>query len=497
MNPKLLCVFLSLVVLLSGISNAYAEESVVWFIGAPLPLSYWGGDMVSRAIMRETGISVQIFMADEDPRQMLNILIMSGKTPELITLPRDDWQIEQLIRQNCVWDLDMLAKQNGFNMDTLLDTRIASINRDAKGKLYLCPGMVCTEEKEAVCDTADLMCMLIRKDLLEQDFLVETTTTAGFISTLENIRSYGVSIPLGLMPFNDEGCISIDDYLREALGYPLIGNGTYVDWISKIDSQEWLYTLAEANQKGLLDADVFTANLSKIAEDLSTGAYGIFIGDASRLAYALQLARNAGYEYVVAEHPRGRSPACFSLRMMNYGLYATMIGKECTSPNVAMRLMAFLLSDRGQELVKVGVNSNGKSIFSSQDTNNLFPLALYCQNLRQYQTVYGGASQYGMLLQRKLQDVETPFSLEVLAEAKKMKQQFGHDNSEERRLLLQAKHDAPIEYFLTQHHWGKVLPELLSAPNRESFDRTLAAYVTERQNDGYEEWVQAMEQALR
>ena len=493
MRRSLGILLLALLFLFADLPSAPTEQEIVWLIGVQVPTGHWGNDLVSRAMMKAAGVRVRIIEADVQG-QMLNILMTGGNPPEMITLPRDSWQVEQLIHQEKLWDLDELSRKNGYSMDALLGTDIAAGSREISGALFVCPGMVCLDPARAVTDTSRLPCLLLRRDLagMQMDF----STAEGFLSALGAIKEAGTPIPLGLMPFTNEGCQSIEGYLREALGFSRIQDGRYFDWLSQQETQDWLFALAEANRMKYLDESAFVCSMEEISDKLSRGEYGVFIGDASQVSSALQDAQKAGCGYIAVEGPRNSAgnPPRFSLDCLKYGQYATMISKASANPDAAMKWLAYMLSDQGQRMMEIGVpgsmwSGTGEGILLSDAAVRMFH-----QNIGQYRTIYGGGKQYSMLTLMDHNDGGDVYALDSLAGIREMLKKYGADETEDRRILLRAQHESLVESYLMKKGWGNILPDLLSAEDRDAFDRTIKAYFIDRQADGYDEFCRAVEE---
>ena len=479
------------------IVSSSATEKITWLICVPLSTKNWGNDLVSREIIRKTGIEVEFIQVDDSQKQLLDILMASDTPPELITCARDTYQVEQLIAQKRVWNLDVLAQECGYSMDALLGEKIAQINRSGDGGLYMCPGAVCTNTEEAVTDISFLPCLIVRSDFLHENSRFDFTTPTGFLDALRQIKQTDDTlIPLGLMPFTSTGCISIDRILREFLGIPTIKNGVYADPILNADFIKWLLMLAQANREELLDEKAFICDSSLIAERLSAGQYAVYLGDASQIAQPLQSAKDQGIDYSLVPGPRNQTgdPPIHALDSLNYGRYATLIASDSLAPLTAMRLLAWILEDEGQETLTLGPKDSMWKQKKGSPSPNQAPLKLYNKSIQKYYSVYGGAGQYAMLV-NSLQKINTwGYRLDVLYQARTYLQQFGQDLSKQRAIFFLSQRNALSEYYLLLRRWGDVLPRLLNSSNEESFYSILNNYLTSRQADGYETFIQTISQ---
>lgn len=498
MARRLLVWMLAMAMTLSGLPlAACAETEITWLIGVPIAMENWGSDLVSRAMMNAVDIRVHVVSVDNAQKQLLDILMAGDAPPELITWHRDAYQVEQLARQGKIWNLDELARRNGASMDHLLGAEIAQSNRDENGNLYLCPGMVCESGEDAVSDGSRLPCMLVREDLLQRFSQMDFTRPDAFLEALADMATDEAVIPLGLMPFTDEGCLSIDGYLREALAFAPVRDGVYEDWLQSEDSREWLFVLSQANARGYLDENVFTCDRDQIARNLSMGRYGAYMGDASLISHALQSARDRGFSYAVVNGPRNRNRNAprHSLDCVRYGMYATMISVDSAHPDAAMALMAWMLSADGQRMVDLGVQGSMWSEQNGEAVLRASARQLYEKSVEQFRAVYGGGGFYAMLMMPAMREARSGYSLEVLAQSREYMKEYGVDASEERGILLRAQHAMLAESCLLRRCWGDALPKILCATNREEFDRELDAYFLNRQAEGYERYVQAIQDA--
>ena len=120
---------------------------------------------------------------------------------------------------------------------------------------------------------------------------------------------------------------------------------------------------------------------------------------------------------------------------------------------------------------------------------------LYEKSVEQFRAVYGGGGFYAMLMMPAMREARNGYSLEVLAQSREYMKEYGVDASEERGILLRAQHAMLTESCLLRRCWGDALPKILCATNREEFDRELDVYFLNRQAEGYERYVQAIQDA--
>lgn len=491
---KVIAALMTMGMLLSCVP-AFATEEITWLIGVPIFGDHWGKDIVSREIMRRTGIQIDVIYVEDSQNQLLNILIATDTPPELITLERTAYQLEQLVSQGQIYNLDELAERCGYSMDALLGTEIAQRNRADDGGLYVCPGLVCVEPMAAVSDLSSLPCLLVRRDLMvchpEWDF----TTPDGFFSALWQMQEENSDlIPLGMMPFTAFGCETIDKILRECLGIPLVREGKYVDALEDTDYLAWLYMISQANQNGLLDEQVFICDSLQVEKRLSVGAYGAYWGDASRVAQALQIAQEQGIVYQLMEGPRnakGEAPK-FSLDCLYYGQYGTAISTRCMHANQAMALMAWMLEEDGQRMVTIGAEGSMWNEKNGTPVASVSALVEYNKNINKYFSIYGGAGRYGMFLHAMEEFGTAGYALDVLTEAREHLQKYGCDAAEQWDVFFQTRRSALAESYLLQKQWGETLPQLLNAQDANTFQATLDHFLSDRQAYGYEAFVQAL-----
>lgn len=107
---KVLGLLLAAVLLMSSLSFATAEEytHLDWFMPCSALPSEWNLDEpIFKAITDATGVTCSMQIPAEDPDTKLNLLMIDGKLPDLITTYNTD-MVSELVNSGLVWDLEEL-----------------------------------------------------------------------------------------------------------------------------------------------------------------------------------------------------------------------------------------------------------------------------------------------------------------------------------------------------------------------------------------------------
>lgn len=107
---RMLAILLAAVLLMSCASFVSAEEytHLDWFLTASALPSEWNlEEPIFKAITDATGVTCSMQIPAEDANTKLNLLMVNGKLPDLITTDSTD-MVSELVNSGLVWDLDEL-----------------------------------------------------------------------------------------------------------------------------------------------------------------------------------------------------------------------------------------------------------------------------------------------------------------------------------------------------------------------------------------------------
>lgn len=480
---------LILIILIAlSLSNGLAASEIKWLMLIENETDTWSRDLVSRYIEKSLDVDIAFINEQNNSSTALIVMLASEEVPDLITIPRESFKIQQLIQQNMIWDFDELECVS--EIVQAMGEDIAEVNRNSDGKLYLFPGGVRLGQQKEVALT--LPAMLVRDDILQQVGYSAKSPESFFESIMEIAACSEVG--LGLMPFDADGCVSLDRYLPESLGlsdieygrpWLLLQNNEYIEWL-KVFSQIYL-----ANG---MDREVFTIDRDRIGKQLSTGSFGCFWGDAALFQEELEAAQYNGYIYTAVEPPKGAAPGYILDRTKDFGLYATVIPKKAKDANLSAFVLSKFGSKEGQEIFYDGVEGMMWSMSETGKVINKTTMDLYNDNIAKFNMNDGGAYKYDFL--SCYDKTDCLYGTGSLYDIYSFYEPLFSEETNGRKVRLMVMEKCVKEEGLMTMRWGNELPALLSC-DAEEFkmisDHMLDGFI----NDGLYRYTSEMDTVIR
>lgn len=152
MTKKLVSLLLALAMMLSitgSVALAEGETTELsWFINASaLPETWDMSQPIFKTITEKTGVTIAINLPAEDADTKLNLMIASGKLPDMITINNQDL-IYEMISNNLVWNLDEFTQKymadSHIHQDFPQDIKDELIRRN--GGWYSYPSHIVTDD---------------------------------------------------------------------------------------------------------------------------------------------------------------------------------------------------------------------------------------------------------------------------------------------------------------------------------------------------------------
>lgn len=462
---------LVLVFIAALLRSGFAASELEWLMLIESETDTWSRDQVSRYLEKKYDFDITFIEAQDSGATALMVMLASNNAPDLITIPRDSFRIQQMIKQDMIWNLEELACAG--EIISALGEELADANRNTEGKLYVFPGGVRMGERKEI--VLSLPAMLVREDILEK-VEYSADTPEDFVRSIGEITELS-EVGLGLMPFESTGCLSLDRYLPESLG--LSDRMTDRPWLLMQEEEytAWLRGFSQIYRNGGMDREVFTIDIERIRERISKGEYGCFWGDTALLQEEIQEAESRGYRYVAVEPPKGSAPGYILDRTKDIGLYATVIPKNADDPELSASVLYELGSEQGHQLVNDGVEGmmwskvgDGKEIHASS-------LELFGSNIAKFNLINGGACKYDFLA--CYDKIDFVYGAGVLDAIYAFCEPCMQDDAASRKAGLAALETCVKEVGLMSMRWGDELP-LLLARDAEEFE--MAA---ERMREGF------------
>ena len=139
-----------------------------WFVGASWYPYTWGDSLSTQNITEKTGVDIEILTPTGDVSEELNLMMISGTLPDLITLGSWETCFSTLYEQGYTWALNELADQYDPYFYNVVDSSVVAWHTKSDGNLYCVPNDAYGAEQMAETGmTAAVQTFLVRKDLYE------------------------------------------------------------------------------------------------------------------------------------------------------------------------------------------------------------------------------------------------------------------------------------------------------------------------------------------
>lgn len=466
-----------------------------WYVNYSWFVTSWGGNSVSDAITKDTGVSVNFISPPGNEAEKLNALIASDSLPDLITLGWWEPQYGEIVESGMVYALNELADKYDPYFYEVADKTVRDWYTWADGNIYCYPNSSFTPNDLATHDDiASNQTFLVRKDIYEAIGSPDMTTPDGFYKAVKDayykFPQVGgeALIPIGAHVFDDTGCVSFDQYLMNFLAIPFEKDGKYYDRYTDEEYIKWLKMFRKLSSEGYLSPDVFVDSRTQMSEKIANGRYFCMLYQRTDLADQEKLLYEKDPEsiYIAVDGPknsRGDDPILPSNGITGWTI--TLISKNCKDPERAIKFMSYLLSEKGQKLIYLGVE--GETYTEENGVATLLPEVEKVLNSdrEKYNALYGADDTYWMLQNNVMQ---LKWKLPLQEPMKQLEEWTYPYTAYLGQYEVMVPKDAELASLFTKCDklWSKTLKELLLAETDEAFDKILADYKTERKALGYD-----------
>lgn len=475
----------------------YADNPITfdWYINYSWYSTPWGNNLVSKTITQETGVNINFITPIGNETEKLNALIASDTLPDLITLGYWEPQVAEMINQDMVYALNELADSYDAYFWQVTDSDVVNWYTQEDGNIYAYPNSATTpadlEENKGI---GSNQTFLVRKDIYEAIGSPDMTTQDGFCAAVEKAAQMYPTIngkpliPIGAHVFDNEGNVSFDKYLMNFLAIPWEKNGKYYDRYTDEEYLSWLKMFRRLGEEGLLSNDIFVDTRTQMEEKLAQGRYFCMIFQYTDiLAQQKNLYKtDPDKVYIAVEGPRnlnGDDPTLPSTSIC--GWTVTLISKNCKAPERAIAFMDYMLSERGQKLIYLGVEGETYDMADGKPVLKEKVKELLDTDRNSYDAIYGADDAYWMFqdncMQQQWQQETSPAEQQLREWSRK----YVVYNGQYDMVFPSDSKEAVIDNKITKL-WSTTLPKLLLAESDEAFDAIMADFVTQREIYGYE-----------
>ena len=312
------------------------------------PFKDWSGK-IPEEITKETGIKVNVQVAADSNQLALNIA--SGNMPDLV-FTYDHIADMTNAKVSYPWS-DLIKK---YTPDFKIDKTAIAVNTASDGKFYTIRNGFATQQqfqsnKYALVRGGGLV---VREDIMK----ALGNPPLNNLNDLKNIlgmvkQKYPDMIPLVMTP------LQTDAYFRIQFGMPRFGftlvNGQAKYYISDPGQLDYYKFMNDLYRNGYIQAENFTWKDTNQASNLSLAgkafAQEYDVATAEQLNAQLQR-EGKNYRFMQVTKPLGAHPQLINNNPGWAGLFVPVKSKH---PDLAMKLIQFLASEKGQRLAQWGI----------------------------------------------------------------------------------------------------------------------------------------------
>ncbi|MCF0185209.1 MAG: extracellular solute-binding protein [Bacteroidaceae bacterium] len=474
----------------------YASEPVTldWYINYSWFVTGWGNNLVSQKITEDTGVTVNFIVPKGSEQEKLNSLISTDTLPDIITLGWWESAVNEMVSKDMVCALNELADQYDPYFYQVADKTVLDWNTTSDGNVYMYPCSSTTPQDLKSKNIASNQTFLVRKDIYEAIGSPDMTTVEGFSQAVRKAKEMFPEvdgeplIPIGAHEFDDIGCTSFDSYLMNYLRVPFEKDGVYYDRHTDEEYLRWLKAFRQLGQEGYLSDCIFVDNRTQMSEKIEKGQYFCMLYQRTDMADQQKILYNNNPDsiYIAVEGPRnskGEEPV-LPVNTIN-GWTVTLISKNCKNPDRAIAFMEYLISERGQKLISIGIEGETYDVVDGQYVIKPEVEALLYTDRRAYDMTYGADNAYWMLQNNVMQSEWMPKAQDPLLQMEEWTYKYATYLGQY-EIYVKEESEAGIAKHQIELLWSKTLPQLLLAESDERFDEILAEFVEKRADLGFD-----------
>ncbi len=497
----------------TGADEAKAREAdtkepvtLDWYVNYSWFATPWGENLVSKTITEETGVNIHFITPMGGGTEKLNTLIASDTLPDLITIGWWEPQVDEIVTGDMVYALNELADAYDPQFWDVTNPLTVTWYTQEDGNIYAYPNSSITpQDVEENIGLSSNETFLVRKDIYEAIGSPDMTTPEGFEAAVKAAEEYCPTvdgeplIPIGAHMFDNEGNPSFDKYLMNSLAVPWEQDGKMYDRYTDAEYIRWLKMFRKLGEEGYLANDIFVDTRTQMEEKIAAGRYFCMLYQYTDMVSQQKelYAKNPDCIYMAVDGPRntaGDNPTLPTTSIA--GWTVTMISKNCKDPERAILFLDYLMSERGQKMIYLGVEGvtydevDGKAVLKPEVRE------LLDTNRAEYDRLYGADDAYWMLQDNVMQLQWQQEKLPAVAQMENYTKPYLVYNGQADVTLPAESKAAKADDKITKL-WSKTLPKLLLAPSEKEFDAILSSFVDEREALGFEMVMEQKTEAMQ
>ncbi len=390
------------------------DMTIEWYVDSsswPIPAD----NDVLKKIKKDTGISIRFTTPVQDDGSKLSTMISGGHLPDIISVTTSNFKtISSLAQQGYVYDINTLADKWAPTLYNHLPEDVMEWWEFGNKKTYGIPNHYYSYED--VPEGEQLQPnggMMVRKDIFDawqahvestmkdgngmvsytgKDGTAKSVEWQGYVTTPEGFKAacewamgnyYGtadgkITTALQLGQFAATGNASLE-WLAQFFAVPFEDEqGNYQYRFTSEGYADILYYLNElystkVNGRTLISDGNFTQGYDGVGTVLAGGKAFASLATPQDYQIHYNTAKDGGYEYVslYITNEAGDAPVLADIR--GYGYLFNMITTSCSRPDLVIKLMDYLSSPQGQNLICFGVegdiwnfDTNGNIVYTDK-----------------------------------------------------------------------------------------------------------------------------------
>ncbi len=379
------------------------KTDISWFLNVGVVPSTWDeSHYVMKTITEATGVTVSATTPADNPDTKLNLMIVSGELPDLITLSNETL-IKDMIDSNLVWTLEeffktYLPESHLINGGFPEDIKEKLVARD--GNWYSLPSHIkspenreiwglnpSTEELWLSTDYRENRGVIINRTIMEQLGISEEDlgTESGFLAALEKVKEANLSVSdASVIPLlangsgfqggtwkSDGGAVGALTLMFG--GMPLDGEGNYNSLYYNDQFKHAVSFLNKCAQSGYIDANSFTMDDAANEAACRSGRVFAFIGNTANTGFAFE---GDWFSPGVILSGGGETPVLPNNSTVGRGWLQTYVNKNSKNPEAVARFLDYMTSEEGLTTWNYGeldvdytVSEDGLYVKTEEGTN--------------------------------------------------------------------------------------------------------------------------------
>lgn len=382
----LLALCMSLSLMLGFTAGAAAETTdISWFLNVGVVPAAWDeSQYVMKTITEKTGVTVAATTPADDADTKLNLMMVNGNLPDIITLTNATL-IKELIEADLVWDIQSffeayLPESHLISGGFPNDVKEQLIARD--GGWYTLPSHIKSPENrehwglnpatEALwrsTDYRDNRGVIFNKTMMDELGITqeEVQTESGLLAAFEKVKQAGLEVNgASVIPFLADGNSFNGGSWRSDYGsvgtltvffggMPVDAEGNWQSYYRLDAFRHAIQFLNTCAQKGYIDANQFTFDRAAREAACRAGRVFCFMGNTADTGFYDK--DNNGFEFYtpgVILSDDGKVPVLSRNATVGRGWLQNFISKKTKHPEAVARFLDFMTSEEGLKLWNYG-----------------------------------------------------------------------------------------------------------------------------------------------